>query len=171
MTEGLKLRDIDAQRPQEFLRCAEIASESEIGKRYGFSAAGLAAKMKAGVEAGAMVIVAETEGDEGLIDAGHIKGFAWVDQKGAFGSSPYLKLIAVDPSLRGSGAGTILLAEFERRTASIGRVWTLLVSDFNDKAAVFYQRHGYERAGFLPDFAIQGVGEILMLKRRGNDGG
>jgi GNAT superfamily N-acetyltransferase len=165
VTGDLTLRDIDVQCPQEFLRCAEIAAESEIGKRYGFSAAGLAAKIKAGVDSGAMVFVAESETGEN-----RIKGFAWVDPRGAFGSSPYLKLIAVDASLRGKGGGALLLAEFERRTASIGRVWTLMVSDFNEKAVAFYQRHGYERAGLLPDFAVPGVGEILMVKRRGNDG-
>ena len=89
-----------------------------------------------------------------------------MDPKGAFGSSPYLKLIAVDSSIRSTGVGSALLAEFEKRTSGTGRPWLLLVSDFNTRAIAFYERHGYKEAGRLLDFAVQGVAEIIMIKPR-----
>ncbi|MEW6548840.1 MAG: GNAT family N-acetyltransferase [Spirochaetota bacterium] len=168
MSAGLRIRDIDPRRREEFARCAEIASDSEIGRRYGFSAPVLAEKMSAALAAGAIIVVAEESLGSGAESAasGRITGFAWVDPRGAFGSSPYLKLIAVDSAYRGGGAGALLLGEYEKRTADIGRVWTLLVSDFNERAAEFYLRHGYEKAGLLPDFAKPGIGEVVMIKRR-----
>jgi ribosomal protein S18 acetylase RimI-like enzyme len=171
----IKVRDA---LPADFAACAAIAVDSEIGCRYGFEASGLEAKMTSAQAAGAMVFVAENEAGadadssdrEGPAPASPaprgLLGFAWVDPKGAFGSSPYLKLIAVDSSIRSSGVGAALLAEFERRTADRGRLWTLLVSDFNARAAAFYERHGYRIVGRIPDFAVDGVAEILMVKAR-----
>jgi ribosomal protein S18 acetylase RimI-like enzyme len=155
----IKVRDA---LPADFAACAAIAVDSEIGRRYGFEAAGLEAKLAAAQASGAIVVVAER--DESAGDG--MAGFAWVDPKGAFGSSPYLKLIAVDASLRSSGVGATLLDEFERRTADKGRLWTLLVSDFNARAVAFYERHGYRIVGRIPDFAVGGVAEILMVKER-----
>jgi len=142
-------------------RCAEIACSSEIGVRYGFERGALAARMREALMSGAMMIAA----CEAAPAAG-LAGFAWVDPKGAFGSSPYLKLIAVDESRRGGGAGTALLAEYERRTADIGRMWTLMVSDFNADAIRFYVAHGYVKAGAIDGFAREGITELLMVKKR-----
>jgi ribosomal protein S18 acetylase RimI-like enzyme len=152
----LTLRDAMSD---EFPLCAKIATGSEIGERYGFRAENLIAKMGESVAAGGFIVVA-------IDEHGSVAGFAWVDPKGAFGSTPYLKLIAVDSRTRGSGAGTLLLEEYEKRTVQVGRFWTLLVSDFNARAIAFYERHGYRRAGFLEDFAVDGIGEILMVKRK-----
>jgi ribosomal protein S18 acetylase RimI-like enzyme len=155
----IKVRDA---LPADFAACAAIAVDSEIGRRYGFEAAGLEAKLAAAQASGAIVVMAELDEPSGC----GLAGFAWVDPKGAFGSSPYLKLIAVDSSIRSSGVGAALLAEFERRTADSGRLWTLLVSDFNGRAVAFYERHGYRIVGRIPDFAVGGVAEILMVKAR-----
>ena len=149
--------------PADLAACAAMAVDSEIGRRYGFEAAGLEAKLAAALAAGAIIVVAETVAGAGNgapgsgTDGRGLAGFAWVDPKGAFGSAPYLKLIAVDSAARSSGIGAALLAEFERRTADSGRLWTLLVSDFNARAKAFYEMHGYSEAGRLADFAIQGV--------------
>jgi ribosomal protein S18 acetylase RimI-like enzyme len=113
----------------------------------------------AAVDAGGELFVAES--------GGRVVGFAWIDPRGAFSTAPYLRLIAVDGSARGSGVGSVLLSEFEARTASVGRDWCLLVSDFNERAQEFYERHGYNRVGALPDFARAGITEILMVKKRG----
>lgn len=161
LIDDVTLGDIDS--------CARIACESEIGKRYGFERAVLAEKMLAGLASGAIIVVAR-EG-AGTPDAGGaapcgVLGFAWIDPRGAFGSAPYLKLIAVDPHKRSGGVGSALLAEFERRTRAIGKVWTLMVSDFNLRAAAFYEKHGYCKAGAIPGFAIDGVAEILMVKKK-----
>lgn len=136
--------------------CARMVVESEVGLRYGFTAERMTKTLADALEAGSDLFVAEREG--------RVAGFAWVDPKGAFSTAPYLRLIAVDPAVRGGGIGALLLDEFERRTENVGRDWCLLVSDFNVSAIAFYERHGYERRGSLPDFARQGVAEILMVK-------
>ena len=161
LIDDVTLGDLDS--------CARIACESEIGKRYGFVRAALAEKMRAGLASGAIIVVARE--DAGTPDAGGaaprgILGFAWIDPRGAFGSAPYLKLIAVDTQKQSGGVGSALLAEFERRTLAIGKVWTLMVSDFNLGAIAFYERHGYGKAGSIPDFAIDGIAELLMVKNK-----
>jgi ribosomal protein S18 acetylase RimI-like enzyme len=139
------------------VQCALIACASEIGERYGFEPEALAATLSSALEKGGELFVAEAEG--------RLAGFAWIDPRGAFSSAPYLRLIAVDASVRSSGVGSALLAEFEARTASVGRDFCLLVSDFNLKAQGFYERHGYRKVGALPDFARPGITEIIMAKR------
>jgi ribosomal protein S18 acetylase RimI-like enzyme len=138
--------------------CAAIACRSEIGRRYGFEPGPLAETLAAAIRNGSELFVAELDGA--------LAGFAWVDPRGAFSTAPYLRLIVVEESRRGTGVGAALLAEFEGRTASVGRDWCLLVSDFNAKACRFYERRGYRKAGELPDFARQGITEILMVKKR-----
>jgi len=93
-----------------------------------------------------------------------VVGFVWFEPRGAFAQSPYLKLIAVDEGQRNAGIGAALLQAFEERTAMLGRAWLLLVSDFNEKAISFYERHGYEKAGRLHSFARDGIDEIIMYK-------
>ncbi|MBL8968835.1 MAG: GNAT family N-acetyltransferase [Spirochaetaceae bacterium] len=138
--------------------CAAIACASAIGERYGFEPAALAATLVAALDSGGELFVAEL--------AGRVAGFAWIDPSGAFSSAPYLRLIAVDETLRGAGLGTALMDEFEARTAKVGRDWCLLVSDFNLRAQGFYEKRGYRKAGSLPDFARPGIAEILMVKKR-----
>ena len=154
--EDITLGDLD--------RCVEIACASEIGLRYGFERTALAGRMREALLSGAIMIaareVAASPGADSLV------GFAWVDPKGAFGSSPYLKLIAVDQLRRGGGAGAELLSEYERRTANIGRVWTLMVSDFNASAIKFYENHGYVKAGAIEGFSREGITELIMVKKR-----
>lgn len=168
------LRDIDG--------CAAIACDSEIGERYRFDCETLAGSMRRALESGAIIVVAREAASPGAAAGpsaanspgaaaergaeGAILGFAWIDPRGAFGSAPYLKLIAVDGKARSGGVGAALLDEFERRAPPKSRALALLVSDFNARAIAFYERHGFCRAGALPDFAADGVTEILMIKRR-----
>ena len=130
---------------------------SVIGERYGFQLETMAATLRSALGQGGVLFVAEYEG--------RVAGFAWIDPKGAFSSAPYLRLIAVDQSVRGAGIGAALLAEFEARTAGVGRDWCLLVSDFNKAAQAFYEKHGYTKAGLLPGFARPGITEVLMVKK------
>ena len=143
-------------RVEDAPACAAMACDSEIGARYGFRPDAMAEKLSAAAARGEAFVACE--GGEPL-------GFAWIDPRGAFSSAPYLRLIAVARGLRGSGVGSALMDEYERRTASVGRDWCLLVSDFNAAAIAFYERRGYRRAGELPDFAVEGVAEVLMVKR------
>jgi ribosomal protein S18 acetylase RimI-like enzyme len=147
-----------SMRTADAVACAAMVCESVIGERYGFQPETMAATLRSALDKGGELFVAEYEGK--------VAGFAWIDPKGAFSSAPYLRLIAVDESLRGAGIGAALLAEFEARTADVDRDWCLLVSDFNTAAQAFYEKHGYTKAGLLPDFARPGIAEVLMVKKR-----
>lgn len=143
---------------QDLRLCAEMVCASEIGAAYAFEPDRLAATLRDGLQSGGLLFVAEVDG--------RLAGFAWVEPRGAFSSAPYLRLIAVDEDRRGGGVGAALLAEFEERTAPVGRDYCLLVSDFNTRAIAFYTRHGYLRAGALEGFARPGITEFLMVKKR-----
>jgi ribosomal protein S18 acetylase RimI-like enzyme len=39
------------------------------------------------------------------------------------------------------------------------------VSSFNHRAQALYYRLGYERVGDIPDYAIEGHAELLLVKR------
>ncbi len=157
--------------PGDIAQCARIACDSEIGQRYGFVEETLAARIQMRLQEGDVVLVAR---DMGAIESASssngapsdIIGFAWIDTKGGFGQAPYLKLIAIDASRRSTGAGSLLLSAFEERTRGAGRAWFLLVSDFNDRAIHFYKKHGYAVVGALPDFAKDGITELIMYKRQ-----
>ncbi|GAB1484319.1 hypothetical protein MASR2M78_31370 [Treponema sp.] len=145
--------------------CAAMVCSSEIGLRYSFSVASMSETLRAALAAGENLFVAVSGSVAGSDKAGTTSGFAWMDLHGAFSSAPYLRLIAVDESARGSGIGAALLAEFERRGKAVGRDYCLLVSGFNERAIAFYERHGYVKRGELPDFARRGITEILMVKK------
>ena len=158
VVDDVEVGDIEA--------CARIACESEIGIRYGFERGALAGKMREALASGAIIVAARAASAAAEAARTEPLGFAWIDPRGAFGSAPYLKLIAVDGTKRSSGVGSALLEAYERRTATIGRVWTLMVSDFNLRAIAFYERHGYEKVGAIPDFSREGIAELLMTKQR-----
>jgi len=180
---SLSIRDME---PADLFACARMACASEIGERYGFEAGGLAARLAVALEAwkaqgtwaAREARAAQEARDRGVArqaeacplfvaeSEGALVGFAWIDPRGAFSSAPYLRLVAVAPGSRSSGVGAALLAQFESRTEAVGRDWCLLVSDFNERAQVFYERHGYRRIGVLPEFAHRGIDEVLMVKRR-----
>jgi [ribosomal protein S18]-alanine N-acetyltransferase len=91
-------------------------------------------------------------------------GLALVRERGVAGA-PYLVSIAVAPHVRNQGAGSQLLAYAESLFRGRYRHFFLCVSSFNPRARAFYERHGYQAAGVLPDFIVDGLDEILMMKR------
>jgi len=101
----------------------------------------------------------------GAFDGATLVGLAWVLPTGAFGRSPYLRLLAIDPDAQRAGAGAALLTHAEANAAKGAKHFFLLVSDFNDRAQAFYQRAGYTPVGALPDFVLPGVAEQLWMKR------
>ena len=110
---------------------------------------------------------AHARGERLLVAAedGAIRGLAWFLTEGTLALGGYLRLIAMLPGAEGKGAGAALLAAFEEETAKESRHAFLLVSDFNEGAQRFYERHGWARAGALPGLVLPDVAEVLYWKR------
>lgn len=76
--------------------------------------------------------------------------------------------IAVDPNLQGSGGGTQLLAEVERRLSRLNA--RLLVVETSSRAEyeptrAFYQKRGYEEAARVREFYAPGDHRVIFTKR------
>jgi ribosomal protein S18 acetylase RimI-like enzyme len=109
---------------------------------------------------------AHARGERLLVaDDGAIRGLAWFLTQGTLALGGYLRLIAMLPGAEGKGAGAALLAAFEAETAKHSRHAFLLVSDFNEGAQRFYERHGYARAGALRGLVLPEVAELLYWKK------
>jgi GNAT superfamily N-acetyltransferase len=96
---------------------------------------------------------------------GRVRALAWFQRAGTLGVGGYLRLLAVVPEATGEGAGAALLAAFEAEVGRESRHAFLLVSDFNDGAQRFYERHGYARVGALPGLVLPDVSELVYWKR------
>ena len=137
--------------------CGAIVGATPLWQRAGLGAERAAALLTAAADAGDTVIV--------LDDGGTIDGFAWIDRRGAFGRSCYLRMIAVAPARRGAGLGAHLMQAFEAIAAAEGPDAFLLVSDFNTDAQRLYRRLGYVEVGHIPEYVMPGVAEVIMWKR------
>src|SRR5689334_19769854 len=82
-----------------------------LWQRYHLTAEKAVSNFEAGMSRAEWLIVAEF--DRQAI------GFAWAIPKGAFGRSPYLRLIGVHPDHAGAGVGATLLDEIERMAAAV----------------------------------------------------
>jgi GNAT superfamily N-acetyltransferase len=125
--------------------------------RYGRTPEALERALAAAHGRGERLLVAD--------DGGAIRGLAWFLTEGTLAVGGYLRLIAMLPGAEGKGAGAALLAAFEAETAKASRHAFLLVSDFNEGAVRFYERHGWVRAGALPGLVLPDVAELLYWKR------
>jgi len=132
--------------------CAAIVNATPLWNRYGLDGEVAAEKMASAVDRDEQVLIAESAG---------VVGFAWWMKRGAFGRSPYLRLIGVAPERRSGGVGGALLSAFEREAAAD---CFLLVSDFNTGAQRFYERSGYSCVGRLPGFVLPDVEELIYRK-------
>jgi ribosomal protein S18 acetylase RimI-like enzyme len=74
--------------------------------------------------------------------------------------------MAVEPELQGSGIGTALLEEMERRLASLARLIVIETAGRQDYAATraFYQARGYRPAATIPDFYAPGDDQVVFVK-------
>lgn len=96
-------------------------------------------------------------------DAG-LAGFLLLFRRGLAGA-PYIASVAVDPSHRSAGLGSILLDHAEALYRGECRFIFLCVSSFNTRARELYERRGYQKVGDLPDHIIDGHSELILRKR------
>jgi len=94
-----------------------------------------------------------------------LAGTMVVQPRGAF--SGYLKSIAVKPEWRGRKLGEAMMAFLEEEIFATCANLFLCVSSFNTEAQRFYRRLGYEQAGVLKNYLVEGHDEILMRKTTG----
>jgi len=92
-------------------------------------------------------------------------GFIIFSPEPVFARGGYLRAVGVDPVMRRHGIGSALLSFAERETARVSHYLYLCVSSFNRQAQSFYKKHGYTRAGKLPDLIKQGESEYIYWKR------
>jgi D-alanine-D-alanine ligase len=75
--------------------------------------------------------------------------------------------MAVEPALQGSGIGTALLEEMERRLAGVARLIIIETAGRPDYAATraFYEGRGYHPAATIPDFYAPGDDQVVYVKK------
>jgi len=144
-------------RREDAAALAALPLGHPLFERYGFEAAGTARSLIAAMEAGEGVLLAERDGRP--------VGFAWWVARGAFGRSPYLRLLVVDRAWSGGGIGGALLDAVEARAFAAAADLFLLVTDDNTAAQRFYARRGFAEVGRLPDYVRSGITEVVMRKR------
>lgn len=149
--------DVRPLDPAEIPALARALAGVPLMVRYGRTPDALDAALRAAHARGERLLVAAEGGD--------LRGIAWFLTQGTLALGGYLRLIAMLPGAEGKGAGAALLAAFEAETARESRHAFLLVSDFNEGALRFYERHGYARVGALPGLVLADVGEVLYWKK------
>ena len=74
--------------------------------------------------------------------------------------------MAVDPDAQGTGIGTTLLLEMERRLAGLARLIVIETAgrpDYEGTRA-FYQGRGYSPVSVIPDFYAPGDDQVVFVK-------
>jgi ribosomal protein S18 acetylase RimI-like enzyme len=74
--------------------------------------------------------------------------------------------MAVDPALQGSGIGTALVVEMERRLAGVARLVIIETTGRPDYGATraFYTARGYRAVSTIPDFYAPGDDQVVFVK-------
>jgi ribosomal protein S18 acetylase RimI-like enzyme len=74
--------------------------------------------------------------------------------------------MAVEPALQGSGIGSALLSEMERRLTGLARLVLVETAGRADYAATrgFYEARGYRAAATIPDFYAPGDDQVVYVK-------
>src|SRR5262245_49858987 len=78
---------------------------------------------------------------------------------------PYLSLLAVLPAYQRTGIGGAMLGWMADEAGEAARNLWVCASQFNPRAIAFYERHGFDRVGLLPDLIVPGLAEVLLRKR------
>jgi ribosomal protein S18 acetylase RimI-like enzyme len=80
--------------------------------------------------------------------------------------------MAVDPEVQGSGIGTALLTEMERRLSGVARLIIIETAGRPDYSGTraFYQARGYSSVAIIPDFYAPGDDQVVFVKQAGKLG-
>lgn len=132
---------------------ARIIGETPLFKKYGFTASAARKTLRKALASRDNDMIVASSGRDVL-------GFAWIAKHAAFQRSPYLRLIAVSPSLTSQGVGKALLDVFEIKYVGI----FLLVTQSNLRARRFYRNRGYRQLGTIPHFVKKGITECIYYK-------
>jgi len=119
----------------------------------------VAERLSRGVASGYHFVFAEI-GDR-------MAGYSCFGPIGCTVSSHDLYWIAVHPDFQGSGVGTDLIRETERRVGELGgtRVYVETSSTARyEPTRRFYERRGYAAEGVLRDFYAPGDGKVIFVK-------
>lgn len=95
-------------------------------------------------------------------DVSEVLGCLILDMRGTFVG--YIRSVAVREDWRGRGLGSRLIAFAETRILREHPNVFMLVSSFNPRARVLYERLGYEVVGELRDYIVRGHSEHLLRK-------
>ncbi len=165
MTSALRVRPLDVlhrDRIADLLEATGVFSESERTVALELFDEALSPRAAtSGAEPDYTFLGAFTADDE-------LAGFAcWGPTPDTDGTYD-LYWLAVDPSLAGSGAGTLLLSEVEQRLrTSDARMVVAETSSRGDYEAArgFYASRGYTEAGRVADFYAKSDDRIIFTKR------
>src|SRR5512137_1369645 len=98
MTDSLTIRPL---APADIEPIATWVAETTLWQHYRVTSASFAERLTNGLKNNATIFVAER--------AGHVLGFLWLVEHGAFNRSVYVQLIGVRPNERSSGVGRALM--------------------------------------------------------------
>lgn len=134
-----------------------------LWQRYHLQEAQTRTNLERGLQNNDVLLVADTDTGEG-----QACGLAWCVLKGAFGRSPYLRLLGVRDGQSGQGVGAALLEHAEHAVSTASNELFLLTSDFNFAAQRFYERQGYQHIGAIPGYVLPDVTELIYWKQLHN---
>lgn len=80
--------------------------------------------------------------------------------------------MVVEPELQGTGSGTALLQEMERRLTGVARLIVVETAGRADYAPTraFYEARGYRATATIPDFYAPGDDQVVFVKKVSGSG-
>jgi ribosomal protein S18 acetylase RimI-like enzyme len=148
----MEIRPLASSSEEE--RCAAMMAVSDPWITYGRNYEGCLSSVRQPINE----IWVAAEGDE-------LRGFVMIVMQGALVG--YIRVLCVDPNVRGQGLGSQLLAFAEERIFRESPNVFLFVSEFNTRARELYKRLGYEQLVAVRDYIATGYSEVLMRKTIG----
>ena len=100
------------------------------------------------------------------LDGGLVGWICWGPTPCTLGTYD-LYWMAVDPEAQGTGIGTALLLEMERRLVRVARLIVVETAGRPDYAATrgFYRARGYSPVSVIPDFYAPGDDQVVFVKK------